>query len=45
MRQEGLDDMTLLSKVTNEQIRDNLKERYDNDIIYVSHVIIDLVLI
>jgi len=36
MRQEGLDDMTLLSKVTNEQIRDNLKERYDNDIIYTS---------
>jgi len=28
--------MTLLSKVTNEQIRDNLKERYDNDIIYTS---------
>jgi len=36
MKQEGLDDMTLLSKVTNEQIRDNLKERYDNDIIYTS---------
>lgn len=28
--------MTLLSKVTNEQIRDNLKARYDKDIIYVT---------
>ena len=36
MVQEGLDDMTLLSKVTNEQIRDNLFERYKKDIIYTS---------
>eukprot|EP01111_Echinosteliopsis_oligospora_P014913 TRINITY_DN5735_c1_g3_i1.p1 TRINITY_DN5735_c1_g3~~TRINITY_DN5735_c1_g3_i1.p1 ORF type:complete len:1138 (+),score=396.14 TRINITY_DN5735_c1_g3_i1:202-3615(+) len=36
MKQEGLDDMTLLSKVTNDQILDNLRKRYDNDIIYTS---------
>lgn len=28
--------MTLLSKVTNEQIRDNLRERYQKNIIYVT---------
>jgi myosin I len=36
MRQEGVDDMTLLPKITNEAIRDNLHERYQNDIIYTS---------
>ena len=35
MKQEGLDDMTLLSKVTNEEIAANLKLRYEKDIIYV----------
>ena len=35
MSQSGLDDMTLLSKLTNEQIMQNLKERFDNGIIYV----------
>ena len=36
MAQEGLDDMTLLSKVTNDQIADNLRQRYQKDIIYTS---------
>lgn len=35
MKQEGLDDMTLLSKVTHEQIVENLRRRYSRDIIYV----------
>ncbi len=36
MKQTGLDDMILLSKVTNEQIRDNLRERFESGVIYVS---------
>jgi len=36
MKNEGLDDMTLLSKVTNDQILDNLKKRFEKDIIYTS---------
>lgn len=36
MNQSGLDDMTLLSKLTNEQISQNLKERFDNGIIYTN---------
>jgi len=36
MSQSGLDDMTLLSKLTNEQIMQNLKERFDNGIIYTN---------
>jgi hypothetical protein len=35
MSRQGLDDMTLLSKITNEEISKNLKERFDNQIIYV----------
>ena len=35
MSRQGLDDMTLLSKVSNDEINKNLKERFDNDIIYV----------
>lgn len=35
MKQEGLDDMTLLAKVNNDEICSNLKMRYDKDIIYV----------
>jgi len=35
MKQEGLDDMTLLAKVTNDEICSNIKLRYDKDIIYV----------
>eukprot|EP01130_Rhizamoeba_saxonica_P002404 TRINITY_DN12207_c0_g1_i1.p1 TRINITY_DN12207_c0_g1~~TRINITY_DN12207_c0_g1_i1.p1 ORF type:complete len:1112 (-),score=281.88 TRINITY_DN12207_c0_g1_i1:48-3341(-) len=34
IQQEGVDDMCLLSKVTNEQIATNLKQRYEKDIIY-----------
>ncbi|GAM28278.1 hypothetical protein SAMD00019534_114540 [Acytostelium subglobosum LB1] len=36
MKNEGLDDMTLLSKVTNDQILENLKKRFEKDIIYTS---------
>lgn len=36
MKQSGLDDMTLLSKLTDEQIMQNLKERFENGIIYVT---------
>mmetsp|Transcript_21147 Transcript_21147/g.82083 ORF Transcript_21147/g.82083 Transcript_21147/m.82083 type:complete len:1100 (-) Transcript_21147:145-3444(-) len=36
MSQSGLDDMTLLSKLTNEQIMQNLKERFENGIIYTN---------
>jgi len=44
MKQEGLDDMTLLSKVTNEEIAGNLKLRYEKDIIYtnIGQVLISL---
>ena len=35
MSRQGLDDMTLLSKITNEEISKNLKERFDEGIIYV----------
>jgi myosin-1 len=34
MVQEGVDDMTLLSKITNEQISANLEQRYYKNIIY-----------
>jgi len=36
MNQTGLDDMTLLSKLTNEQIMENLKERFENAVIYTN---------
>ncbi|EGG25063.1 myosin IC [Cavenderia fasciculata] len=36
MKNEGLDDMTLLSKVTNDQILENLKKRFEKDIIYTN---------
>eukprot|EP00013_Stygamoeba_regulata_P022967 CAMPEP_0177645134 /NCGR_PEP_ID=MMETSP0447-20121125/9087_1 /TAXON_ID=0 /ORGANISM="Stygamoeba regulata, Strain BSH-02190019" /LENGTH=1250 /DNA_ID=CAMNT_0019147597 /DNA_START=285 /DNA_END=4037 /DNA_ORIENTATION=- len=36
MRQQGVDDMTLLSKLTNDAIAHNMKERFDNGIIYTS---------
>eukprot|EP01087_Luapelamoeba_hula_P023776 TRINITY_DN880_c0_g1_i2.p1 TRINITY_DN880_c0_g1~~TRINITY_DN880_c0_g1_i2.p1 ORF type:complete len:301 (+),score=61.89 TRINITY_DN880_c0_g1_i2:92-994(+) len=36
MKSEGLDDMTLLAKVTNEEISANLKIRYLKDIIYTN---------
>eukprot|EP00026_Physarum_polycephalum_P000803 Phypoly_transcript_00804.p1 GENE.Phypoly_transcript_00804~~Phypoly_transcript_00804.p1 ORF type:complete len:1167 (+),score=243.05 Phypoly_transcript_00804:427-3927(+) len=36
LKTAGVDDMTLLSKVTNEQILDNLKKRYEANIIYTS---------
>jgi hypothetical protein len=35
MRQEGVDDMTLLTKINNDAIAQNLKERFDADVIYV----------
>ena len=35
MRQEGVDDMTLLTKISNDSIAGNLKERFDADVIYV----------
>lgn len=35
MPSTGVADMTLLSQVTNEQIRDNLGERFWNGVIYV----------
>ncbi|KAH3732887.1 myosin IC [Pelomyxa schiedti] len=36
MKQEGVDDMTMLAKVTHEQIVENLKRRYISDIIYTT---------
>ena len=36
MRQEGLDDMVLVSEVTNDAIAKNLRVRYDKDIIYTN---------
>eukprot|EP01100_Stratorugosa_tubuloviscum_P012323 TRINITY_DN580_c0_g2_i1.p1 TRINITY_DN580_c0_g2~~TRINITY_DN580_c0_g2_i1.p1 ORF type:complete len:1264 (+),score=732.79 TRINITY_DN580_c0_g2_i1:136-3927(+) len=36
LKQEGLDDMTLLTKVNNENILQNLKERFEADIIYTN---------
>jgi len=34
----GVDDLCLLSKISNEAINDNLKVRYENREIYVSAV-------
>ena len=36
MRQEGLDDMTLIARVDIPNILDNLQKRFMKDIIYVS---------
>ena len=35
MKQEGVDDMTLLTKINNDAIAHNLKERFEADVIYV----------
>lgn len=34
LKTQGVDDLVLLSKITDEAILDNLKKRYNNDIIY-----------
>jgi myosin-1 len=36
-KQAGVGDMTLLSTITNEAINDNLKQRFNNQEIYVSY--------
>lgn len=36
MKQSGVDDMVLLSKITEEAIVENLKKRYMDDYIFVS---------
>jgi myosin-1 len=35
-REVGVSDLTLLSKVANESINENLKKRFENGLIYVS---------
>lgn len=35
-KEVGVSDLTLLSKVSDEAINDNLKKRFENGIIYVS---------
>lgn len=35
-KEVGVSDLTLLSKVSDESINDNLKKRFENGIIYVS---------
>lgn len=35
-KEVGVSDLTLISKVTNEAINDNLKKRFENGEIYVS---------
>lgn len=35
-KEVGVSDLTLLSKVSDESINENLKKRFDNGIIYVS---------
>jgi myosin-1 len=37
-KEVGVSDLTLLSKVSDEAINDNLKKRFDNGIIYVSGI-------
>ena len=34
-KEVGVSDLTLISKITNEAINDNLKKRFDNKEIYV----------
>lgn len=34
----GVDDMVMLSKISNDGINDNLKKRHEKDIIYVSMI-------
>lgn len=36
MAQKGVDDMTLLSKIDEASVAQNLKERFDNDVIYTN---------
>jgi myosin-1 len=35
-KEVGVSDLTLISKITNEAINDNLKKRFENKEIYVS---------
>lgn len=37
-KEVGVSDLTLISKVTNEAINDNLKKRFENAEIYVRHL-------
>ena len=37
VKQSGVDDMVLLSKITEDAIVDNLKRRYMDDYIFVSY--------
>ena len=37
MKEQGVADMTLLSKISEGELKENLKKRYDKDIIYVSN--------
>ena len=38
-KEVGVSDLTLLSKISNEAINDNLKKRFENAEIYVSGVL------
>jgi myosin I len=43
-KEVGVSDLTLLSKVSDEAINDNLKKRFDSGIIYVSVDYLQLVI-
>ena len=36
-KEVGVSDLTLISKISNEAINDNLKKRFENAEIYVCH--------
>lgn len=42
-KEVGVSDLTLLSKVSDEAINENLKKRFENGIIYVRILLIGLV--
>ena len=37
-KEVGVSDLTLISKISNEAINDNLKKRFENGEIYVGHL-------
>lgn len=45
MKISGVDDMVLLTKVTEDAIVENLKKRYMDDQIFVSALINDLIIL
>lgn len=44
VKQSGVDDMVLLSKITEDAIVENLKKRYMDDYIFVSYLLMALFL-